>query len=872
MNHPIPHNPIWRALFSSALILLTFGGCTLSMEEWILPEEERGVEEPYTVENEFYTLTYQYNEGVKPITKNVLEYFIGAEVAQGDTLLYFSANVPDKYIPEAGGFMQIGVCEAFPMGYYAKVLSRTKANGMICFKTQRADIDDIFQKFDFVSDVTPDISTEDEGDDDNQPRAAHAPALRIDYSLCADQYPELYARQKAHKWGDKAKAQARRIRASRAKTRGGSANEGGFTPVEGSGNQGENEPSTNDEVEKTILKFKLSTKEGVSYYYGPSESEKTIKIDTEGPMGKVWETVMDKLTKRTENAARNTHVSGKVTPILEYEYRQETTTTFHTEYYKERDYSLQKQIERKTTSSRLNLGIEAELKDTVKADLMREINKGAKEALDKMGGKDVNNLTLADFKSTLIAVAPQFGVFLSIKPEAGLEFTVSGIGTLEWGKETVETTTIVEKEGDKDEKMVGKPTKKTISQGDNDFSFTGTLAVDVYAAVDAGIILAGAVHLGVTIKGSFGFAAKRSPAQYITPKLNDDEYFSEDSYFQPILDISVDAWGGVGVMGNDFIKTSHNLFYTNFLKDYKLVYHPTFPKDVSNQLLTIDKTSNNSPLAIQGRLKFQSMGLAPYRLHSRYDPRIFVYEYAGSYNDFEAERAHYVFDRHHIFEIGASNHDGFMESGKTYEFFKSTTIPTNTSSAYILVPVLWDKVSKQYIVYRDYARVVEPGDPRLELANYMQTKGRKANVDEWRKFGVKYNTTSGRTYYIYEVDASFKLTGATHIKKIGINSRMSCNKTSGRESYHEGANSITIDKNLRSGYLKVTMPFLVEMTGGCGGTGFNFTISPYFIDADGFKYELSPQTLFLEKELGKDKASNYRSDTPSVINYPQIKK
>ena len=53
------------------LILLITAGCTLVLDEYTVPEEEQGFDEPVTVESEAGSITYQYNEGVQPVTRNV---------------------------------------------------------------------------------------------------------------------------------------------------------------------------------------------------------------------------------------------------------------------------------------------------------------------------------------------------------------------------------------------------------------------------------------------------------------------------------------------------------------------------------------------------------------------------------------------------------------------------------------------------------------------------------------------------------------------------------------------------------------------------------------------------------------------------------
>ena len=55
-------------------------GCTLMMDEVDEPEpEEVGFDEVATYENEYVTVNYQYQEGVKPVTENVLEYVVESD-------------------------------------------------------------------------------------------------------------------------------------------------------------------------------------------------------------------------------------------------------------------------------------------------------------------------------------------------------------------------------------------------------------------------------------------------------------------------------------------------------------------------------------------------------------------------------------------------------------------------------------------------------------------------------------------------------------------------------------------------------------------------------------------------------------------------
>lgn len=105
------------------LILLITAGCTLVLDEYAVPEEEQGFDEPVTVESEAGSITYQYNEGVQPVTRNVQEYITRVE---DDSILYFSSDIPKKWLPVRGGLLAAGCTRLLPEGLNHRVLSVEK--------------------------------------------------------------------------------------------------------------------------------------------------------------------------------------------------------------------------------------------------------------------------------------------------------------------------------------------------------------------------------------------------------------------------------------------------------------------------------------------------------------------------------------------------------------------------------------------------------------------------------------------------------------------------------------------------------------------------------------------------------------------------
>ena len=102
------------------LILLITAGCTLVLDEYTVPEEEQGFDEPVTVESEAGSITYQYNEGVQPVTRNVQEYITHVEA---DTIIYFRSDTPKKWLPVRGGLLAAGCTRLLPEGLNHRVLS-----------------------------------------------------------------------------------------------------------------------------------------------------------------------------------------------------------------------------------------------------------------------------------------------------------------------------------------------------------------------------------------------------------------------------------------------------------------------------------------------------------------------------------------------------------------------------------------------------------------------------------------------------------------------------------------------------------------------------------------------------------------------------
>ena len=131
-----------------AAALLT--GCTLTMDEYEITEEDIGFDEPATVETEYGNITYQYQDGVRAITKNVQDYI---QLVEHDSILYFAENTPSKWLPNVGDCLAAGCSRKLPYGLNHKVLSRENVGGFYKVVCTTASTDDIYKDLDINIDM-----------------------------------------------------------------------------------------------------------------------------------------------------------------------------------------------------------------------------------------------------------------------------------------------------------------------------------------------------------------------------------------------------------------------------------------------------------------------------------------------------------------------------------------------------------------------------------------------------------------------------------------------------------------------------------------------------------------------------------------------
>ncbi len=156
-----------------ALLPWALSSCVLTMEDYtLIPEDERGIGQPYTYSDSLVTCTYEFNPGVTPLTDEAINYVVGAQ----DSTIFFLDNLPEKWLPKVGGYVSAGNSRKFPYGLGHRVTNVQHANGMYAVTLTQATPDDIFKELDikasldayevpgyYIEEETPDTLFDENG-------------------------------------------------------------------------------------------------------------------------------------------------------------------------------------------------------------------------------------------------------------------------------------------------------------------------------------------------------------------------------------------------------------------------------------------------------------------------------------------------------------------------------------------------------------------------------------------------------------------------------------------------------------------------------------------------------------------------------------
>ena len=129
-------------IIGSIFVAALFVRCTLMMDDLTIPEEEQGIEEPYTTETPFGDVTYQYNDNVTPLNGTVQDYIAAIE---HDTIIYLLDNIPSKWMPKVGGYIAANCSRVTPTGLNHLVLAIENVGGMYKLTTTPAERDEVYK-------------------------------------------------------------------------------------------------------------------------------------------------------------------------------------------------------------------------------------------------------------------------------------------------------------------------------------------------------------------------------------------------------------------------------------------------------------------------------------------------------------------------------------------------------------------------------------------------------------------------------------------------------------------------------------------------------------------------------------------------------
>lgn len=160
MMKNLVHN-IKQLLPIALVALIVFSGCTLSMEDWIEKEEDKGYDNLEKVEYDGLKLEYQYKDETRSLTSNILEYLISTD---GDTILHFMDNMPEEYRPRLGGYVAAFCCDELPVGINARVVSIDHKDGMLNVEVTPVPYEDTYKEFKLDMDMQLRFTHDDDSD------------------------------------------------------------------------------------------------------------------------------------------------------------------------------------------------------------------------------------------------------------------------------------------------------------------------------------------------------------------------------------------------------------------------------------------------------------------------------------------------------------------------------------------------------------------------------------------------------------------------------------------------------------------------------------------------------------------------------------
>ena len=140
-----------RRIYFATVCLMLLSGCTLSMEEWEVPEEEVGKDEVATIETEYGSLSYQFADSVLYVTEKIQELYLVR--TEADSILYFNSAMPGHLKPYVGAKLAASFSKDLPNGLSNRVTEVTDLGGILRVTTTRVSTKQLYQHLKFCFDA-----------------------------------------------------------------------------------------------------------------------------------------------------------------------------------------------------------------------------------------------------------------------------------------------------------------------------------------------------------------------------------------------------------------------------------------------------------------------------------------------------------------------------------------------------------------------------------------------------------------------------------------------------------------------------------------------------------------------------------------------
>lgn len=794
------------AIFLSPFLL---GNCTLILDELEIPEEEKGVGRPYTEKTEYIEVTYQFNEGVKPIRETAMGYF---SMVEADTILYFLDNVPCELIPETGGYVQIGMNEHFPLGYNGKVLSRTETSGMIRLVTTHATPNEIFKDLDFVADgplpinipedYDPDAwdyeDDEDDEDDDEEISIYDDLIEYTDEDPEAD-YDDLDSAREGSPSSVKTRANAEEIsedsatssyeqrkldrKLKRFMERPNSTSKNSYIDyslvknqvpelynkqvqkhfpkkyarmmAQGKTRSGDDEPIEDKiETETWALQFDLGG--DLFDFFKFDEKVKDFKdiqlmstIKKESSKQKFNKSIKDRLARFFRNNFRANALKWGLDANLSLNMASSITKTFHSEYSKKNDY--QKSTTQTDNNFDVQLAASLDGNFTVGSVSLDKVGKMVKDTRGAKKKGEKNEFTLVKLGYPIPVFVP-LGLALRVSFELGFEIDACGQGSVNCHSNFY-TLSGSETKGDKQTKISdsGKPDKSV------SIDFAGYAKADVFFELTTALEICSTAGVGGTLKVEAGVKASVDTDNAI-PGTN-NEYASENNYLSAYAELNASVIAYISPFGIKLAGTSYPLLMKNPLPEAKQYLAPTFE---DNQESIIGKVTDfNVAPHFGGYYEIANTGLYPW--NDSFEPRLRIYHW-NHVGLFRPKSNLKFFDDYPIVELKPTDGQTELMTGYAYNF--SADLPVLEKGSYVAVPVMYNRSSGRYLFLVDGSRQLEVGRPRVSLDKVYGIEHRGIDAKEAKKYKVS------QKYNLYDYAILLNLQNGTKIKSIDFDTQI----------------------------------------------------------------------------------------------------